>query len=245
MNKSLFFKTFCFAFAFMFVSFTAKAQMRESSIYVSGIFPVSEFNNSVELDPLGVFVPMNRDNVAMSAAVGLAATYRWGVWFNVGFGQLLPYGEVSFMWNASNRTVRDTYDDNQLNNVHQEIPKSPTYFNVPVQLGLKYRYDLTPMFRPFAELGIGYDLTFITPNGYRNNKPWYSYKPSGELCWSLGAGTYLEEFVSVGFYYMSLGRHKIDYTNRCKANLPDGEGNTYNPRKRSLGEIGIRVGFHF
>ena len=245
MNKKHSFRTLGLAVAMLLGGLTAQAQQPETSIYINGILPVSQFNDPVELAPLGTFVPMDRDNIAMGATVGLGATARWGMWFDVGFGQLLPFAEASFLWNASKRSVRDMYDENTHNNEVQEIPSAPVYFNVPILLGLKYRYPLTPMIRPFAEMSIGYDLLFISSNGYKKSGPWYSYKPSGELGWSIGAGTYLGEFVSVGLYYMGLGRHKIDYTNRCKANNPDPEIDNYNPVKRRIGELGIRVGFHF
>lgn len=249
MYKNNYFKSLTIVAAMIFAAFTGHAQQMETSVYINGIFPVAQFNNAVELMPTGEFVPMDRSNVATGATAGLAATARFGMWFNVGFGQLMPWGEVSFMWNSTKGSLRDIYDQNEYNVTVQSVPTTPTYFNIPIILGLKYRYDVTPIIRPFAELGIGYDALFITSNGYHNspeigNQKWYSYNPSGNLCWSVGAGTYLGEYVSVGLYYMGLGNHRIEYRKGVEASNPEAP-DYFIAQKRRLGELGIRVGFHF
>ena len=66
------------------------------------------------------------------------------------------------------------------------------------------------------------------------------YKPDGKLCWSVGAGTYLGEYVSVGLYYTGLGNHRIEYTRKVVS--PDQD---FSAQKRNIGELGLRVGFHF
>ena len=245
MRKNNYLKCLCVAVALLATSFGARAQQFETSVYLNGIFPVGQFAHAYEYNPLGTFVPMDRTTVATSASAGLAASARFGMWFDVGFGQLLPYAEVGFLWNATKGSIRDVYDANDLNDSAKAIPNTPTYFNVPITLGLKYRYDITPIVRPFAELGIGYDLMFITSNGYPKSSEikdmWYAYKPDGKLCWTIGAGTYLGEFVSVGFYYVGLGNHRIDYSGKATASL----GDDYAAQKRRVGQLGLRVGFHF
>ena len=248
MHKNNYLKGLCIAVAMLCAGFGARAQQQfETSVYLNGIFPVGQFANShiYETHPLGTFVPMDRTTVATSASAGLAGSARFGMWFDVGFGQLLPYVEAGFLWNSTKRAVRDVYDANDLNDSAKAIPNTPTYFNIPIMLGLKYRYDITPIIRPFVELGIGYDLMFITSNGYPKNSEikdmWYAYKPSGNLCWSIGAGTYFGEYVSVGLYYMGLGNHRITYSGKATASM----GDDFTAQKRSIGELGLRVGFHF
>ena len=234
--------------AMLAASFGANAQQYETSVYLNGIFPVGAFAHTYEYNPTGInsFVPMDLETVATSAAPGLALTGRFGAWFDVGFGQLLPYVEASFMWNSTKGSVRNVYDNNALNDSAKSVANTPTYFNIPLTVGLKYRYDITPIVRPFAELGIGYDLMFITANGYPKNSNikdmWYAYKPDGKLCWTAGVGTYLGEFVSVSFYYIGLGNHRIEYSS--KASIPDA-GEWIPPSRRYIGQLGLRVGFHF
>ena len=59
--------------------------------------------------------------------------------------------------------------------------------------------------------------------------------------WMGGLGTYLGEHVSATLFYMGLGSHRIEYT--AKSFKP--EGDDFNATKRSLGVLGLRVGFHF
>ena len=245
MRKSYSIKCLCVAVVMVFTGMGVRAQQFETSVYLNGIFPVGSFRQAYEYNPLGTFVPMNRSTVATSAAVGLAASGRFGMWFDVGFGQLLPYAEVGFLWNSTRSSIMDVYDSpNSLSDSAGVTPTALTYFNIPLQVGLKYRYDIPPIIRPFVEFGIGYDLISITGNGYRTSSNikdmWYTYKPDGKLCWSVGAGTYLGEFVSVGLYYMGLGNHRIEYTNK----VSNADDVVYNG-KRNVGQLGLRVGFHF
>lgn len=239
MTKTNYFKGLCLVTAMLCAAFGAHAQRFETSVYFNGLLPVREFNDKVVLDPLGTFAPMEITDVAKAASAGLGATGRFGVWFDVGVGQVLPFVEASFYWNASKSSIRDLYDENATS---AEIPVAPNYFNIPMQFGIKYRYDITPVVKPFFEMAIGYDALFISTNGYKKTADKrFAYIPDGTLCWSLGAGTYLGENVSLGFYYLGLGNHRIKYTSRTQSNL----GSDSVLEKRKLGEIGLRVGFHF
>lgn len=240
MNKHICIKSLCLALVLFCAGFSAKAQQTETSVFINATLPVGQFNDQVILlDDENNFAPMNRTNVAQAAAGGLGFTARFGMWFDVGVGQLQPFVEASFLWNNSRKYVRDSYDNNERNDAMQSYPTAPQYFNIPVMLGLKYRYDITADLRPFAELGIGYDLLIITKNGYPSER--YSYKMNGQLCWMGGLGTYLGEHVSASLFYMGLGSHRIEYTS--KSFKP--EGDDFNATKRSLGVLGLRVGFHF
>lgn len=222
----------------------AQGQEFVTSIYLNGVLPTGEFNDKVDIyhpiSPLSGDAYMDRLLIAKGASAGLGGTFRGGIWFDIGFGQLQPFAEASFLWNAVNKDIRSTYDKTYKN---EECPHAPAYFNLPMMLGLQYRYDLTNIIRPYAELGIGYDVLFISGNGYKENKPWYTYKPSGKLCWMLGAGTYLGDYVSVGIIYQNFGSHRIDYT--AKSSGREDGGTFDHTERRSLGEFGIRVGFHF
>jgi len=170
MRKSNYFKGLCVALGMAFAGFGAQAQEGlEFSGYFNGFLPVAEFNNPVNLSPLGSFVPINRNNIANGAATGIGATLRVGMWLDVGANHWLqPYGEGSFLWNSTKSKYRDVYDNNELNNTLKATPTVPNYFNIPILVGLKYRYDLTDIIRPFAEASIGFDMMFISSNGYDN-----------------------------------------------------------------------------
>lgn len=211
------------------------AQEVEYSVYFNGGLPMVDFNNKVSVTnpETKLFVPLTRDNIATGAMIGMGGNVRAGVWFDMGFGELMPFVDAGLLWNASNSTVREAYDDNQA--------KAPVYFNMPLMLGFKYRYDVSDIIRPFAEVGIGYDVLFITKS-YGIDDRWYRFKPSGAVCWEMGAGTYLGKFVSVGLYYLGLGSHRIEYTAKSTGRA---DGSTLPTERRSIGELALRIGFHF
>jgi hypothetical protein len=238
MSKISYIKSLCLGAIMLFAGISANAQQIETSVFINATLPVAQFNNPVNLEPFGSFVIMDRSQIGKGAAAGLGATARFGLWFDVGVGELQPYAEVGLLWNNSGSKIRKLYDNNA--DSLKNYPTAPQYLNVPIMLGLKYRYNLTPDLRPFAELAIGYDLLFITKNGYPSQT--YRYKATGELTWMAGIGTYLGEHVSVNLFYMGLGNHYIEYSKRS-AEAPE-ESFTERPSSR-LGAMGLRVGFHF
>jgi len=251
MSKSNYFKGLCVALAMVFAGLGAQAQQLELSGYFNGMLPVAEFNDDVTVMMGDQFTPINLSGIGKGASAGIGGSLRVGLWLDVGANNwLLPYFEGSFLWNSTKSKYRDVYDNNSLNAELKSTPSVPNYFNIPLLVGVKYRYDLTDIIRPFAEMSIGFDLLFISSNGYSgvtssegvSNYLHYSYKPSGALAWSMGAGTYLGQNVSVGLYYLNLGAHRIEYTSRS---YNDGDDVTYNVEKRHLGELALRVGFHF
>ena len=239
MSKSSYIKLLCLGLALMCAGYTAKAQQFETSVFLNGTLPAAQFNDNVNLKPFGDFLVLDRSQIGKGASAGLGATARFGLWFDVGIGELQPFAEVSFFWNNSGPSIRKEYDSNA--DTLNQYPTAPHYLNLPLMLGLKYRYKLMPDLQPFAELGIGYDFLFITKNGYPTAT--YYYKPSGGLAWMVGLGTYLGEHVSVSLNYTGLGNHLIEPT---KKSAPDPNEEKYTGRTRtSLGTLGLRVGFHF
>ena len=237
MNKKLSIRLLWVVAILLVAASPLRAQEAEYSVYYNGLLPVNQFNNSVELsdgDPMtDDFIPMNRENLAMGAMAGMGGTLRAGIWFDLGFGELMPFAEAGLCWNATKSSIRDTYDDNSA--------KAPVYFNVPLMIGFKYRYDINDIVRPFLEVGIGYDVLFVTKS-YGVDNRWYKIKPSGAVCWEIGGGTYLGKNVSVGLHYLGLGRHRMEYRSTSTGRE---DGSTMPTIKRSIGELALRIGFHF
>lgn len=246
MVKSNFFKALGLAAVLLLSSISAKAQHAETSFYFNGFLPTAEFNNPSGVVTDNGFRPMDRYNVATDAAAGIGLSARFGLWCDIGYGQLQPFAEVSILWNATRRSVGDVYDNNELNVLYQTYPITPHYFNIPASLGLKYRYDITPILKPFAEFSLGFDAMFISRNGYDEvPSMWYAYRPSANFAWTVGAGSYLGDNVSVGLYYLGLGYHRIDYTGRTKEAMSAVDPTPHQIVKRNIGELAVRIGFHF
>lgn len=250
MTKNNRFKGLCAAAVMAVAGLGAQAQELEFSGYFNGLFPVAEFNNTVNVLPQGDFKPIDRTAIAQSASAGIGGSLRVGLWLDIGANhRLLPFAEASLFWNATQSKVRDIYDNNALNQELKATPRIPHYFNIPLQAGLKYRYYLTDIIRPFAEASIGVDVMFVSGNGYRNisynnikNFHHYSYKPSGAMSWTVGLGSYLGSNVTAGIYYIDLGSHRMEYTSRS---YKGDNSASFTVEKRHIGEIAIRIGFHF
>lgn len=239
MNKKQNIKALCIAAAMLLSGFCAHAQEMEVSAYFNGVVPVGQFASKVTgLNPdafdRSQFTPMNRENIATGAAAGLGFTLRGGFWFDMGFGELMPYIEGTFLWNSLKSSVRQAYD--------AASAKYPAYFNIPLYLGFKYRYDINDIIRPFAEIGFGYDFLIITRSA-QQDELWYRFKPSAALGWQFGLGTYLGRNVSVGLYYLGLGTHKIAYSEKSRGRSDDNYANITS--SRFIGDLGLRIGFHF
>lgn len=236
MNKNHYFKSLCVAAAFLVAGFGVRAQESETSVYINGMLPTAAFNDAINFEFPNQL--MNREQAATGATAGLGITARYGLWFDLGVGQLEPFAEASFLWNSVKGSVRDHYDN--IFSPANVRAKAPAYFNLPIMLGIKYRYDLNATIRPYAEVALGCDFLFISGNGLKDGV-WYKYKPTGNLCWMVGLGSYIGEFVSVGLFYEGLGGHLIDYTRKTA----DVVGPINTTVKRNIGEFGIRLGFHF
>ena len=75
MRKSNHFKGLVIATALLFAGFGVRAQQLETSVFLNGILPVAQFNNEVNLEPLGTFEPMTSENIAKGAA-GLSILFE-------------------------------------------------------------------------------------------------------------------------------------------------------------------------
>lgn len=251
MNKRNYFKSLCLGVAFAAVAMAGNAQEIEHSVLLHGTLPTGQFNDVVHFDKVGTpqFLPMDRQDIGKEASAGLGASYRAGFIFDTGIGDIEPFAELGFMWNRVSRDTRDAYDGSSKAAV---TCKKPNYFNVPLYLGLKYRYPLTDMIRPFIEGGVGFDLFFISASGWKDAKPYYRYNARGAMAWQIGLGTYLGEWVSVSMHYQGLGKHVIKYNDKSTISdrdlAIDPQGNAYYldySESRSLGLLALSIGFHF
>lgn len=240
MHKSNFFKPLVAASLLMLSAMTAFAQVNHS-FYLMGTAPTGESNSSIYIkDPSGLTMsPMGREDIGKGSAVGLGFNYRASYTFDIGYGEVMPFADVEFFWNRIKGSYRDEYDKARCTDPH--------YFNVPIMIGLQYSYDITTLLKPYAELGIGYDLFFATAEGWKSDaaKPYFAYKIKGALAWQFGVGTYLGPHVSVGLTYYGLGKHMIDYkTSKCHYADACEFINQNKTESRNVGLFALKVGFH-
>ena len=219
----------------LFATFaTAGHAQLTQSFYLNGTLPTGQFNDKITLNE--TLPVMGRDQIGQNANVGLGATYRIGYRFDIGYGEVTPFAEGSFYWNRIKGSSRDAYDNQRSTDPH--------YFNIPISIGINYRYPVTNLITPYAEIAMGYDFFSITGEGWKDKTgfPYYRYNAGNSLCWQIGAGTHLGDYVSVGLTYYGLGKHMIDYNTKHSQGLGlDPNATTVH---RRIGLLAIRIGFH-
>ncbi|MBP5516851.1 MAG: hypothetical protein J6X86_07885 [Bacteroidales bacterium] len=236
MRKSNIFKSLCIFALFVFAGFSAKAQLThlEQSIYLNFNLPMAQFNDDASYSNGNI--PMTRYDIGKEAVAGVGIGYRVSYRFDVGFGEVSPYLNADFQWNRVNSDLRDEYLDAD--------GKIPNYFNLPVFVGVNYRYQLTDVFTPFAEFGIGPDFLLVTKETVPLTNIDLRYKLSCNVAWQIGAGCFFGEHVSAGIHYSGFGKHTIKYTDGTTDTDPVSLADT-KTQKRNLGLLSLRIGFHF
>ena len=242
--KSNFIKVLCLAALMLTFGTDSQAQFRHfrQSIYLNGVLPTGDFGSAVSANPVtGTQVPLTFINAGKGAMVGFGAGYRVSYRFDIGMGEVAPYVSGDLFWNMLNGDLRNDYLQGKMT--------APTYFNIPIMAGISYNYDeLNTNFPliPFGEFGVGADIMMVTREGSSGN--YFAYKPSTTVCWMLGAGVYLGNYVSVGAYYYGLGKHVISYMNKTYDSFSNFEKLSVDAGTiptRTVGELALRIGFHF
>lgn len=225
MNKNNIFKALCISAALLFGAHSAQAQI-EQSVYLNGSIPTAQFNDPVAVN-MTLNQPMTKAQYGQAASVGIGLGYRVGYVFDIGFGYVTPFLNADLQWNQIKSSVRDEFTSARC-----DIPQ---YFNIPIMLGVNYRYELTDVFTLFGEFGLGDDIFIGTQEGWTNIL--YKYKTSSAMAWEIGAGSFFGDHVSLGIHYYGLGKHSIDYSNHDNSADP--------VVTRKMGSLALRIGFHF
>ncbi|MBP5189477.1 MAG: outer membrane beta-barrel protein [Bacteroidales bacterium] len=231
--------------AFVMGGFAANAQLThlEQSIYLNFNLPTGQFNDDVNINAVNENIPMTRFNAGKSAVFGFGLGYRVSYRFDVGFGEVSPYIHGDFQWNRIQSDLREAY-------MNADNGSCPNYFNVPVYVGVNYRYQLDDIFTPFAEFGIGPDFFFITKeqgNSTAAGTFKMRYMATTNVAFQLGLGCYFGQHVSASLHYNGYGKHAIQYSSSPEMNpvLAAADASTPATQTRSVGMLSLRIGFHF
>lgn len=240
MNRNV--KVLCLTVIMALVGSAANAQFRQS-IFLNGALPTGQFASKVSNDRglITGTVPLYREEIGKAATPGFGLGYRASYRFDVGMGEVAPFVQADVFWNFINSEWADKYI--------QAKSKAPNYFNIPVMVGVSYLYDeLWNDITPYAEFGVGGDLFIIGREKSDMFLHTYSYKPTVALSWMIGAGAYFGRHVSAGLYYYGLGKHVISYTNKTYDSFSSFEKLSVDAGTiptRTVGELALRIGFHF
>ncbi len=245
-------KVMCLTAVMALVGTTAQAQFRQS-IFLNGALPTGQFASKVNTDRVNLAgititdatVPLFREEVGKAATPGFGLGYRASYRFDVGMGEVAPFAQADVFWNF----IKSEWSDKYI----QAKGKSPNYFNIPVMVGVSYLYDeLWNDITPYAEFGVGADMFIIgsekVVSALDNRTYTYSYKPTVALSWMFGLGAYFGRHVSAGVYYYGLGKHVVSYTTKTYNSFDDVTKTFIDKGSvptRTVGELALRIGFHF
>ena len=158
---------------------------------------------------------LGKDQIGTAAGLGFGGGIRAGLPFDIGMGYVVPFVSV------------------------------PNYWNIPLMIGVQYRYPLADMgmeyLTPYGEFGLGYDFFMISGEGNKTHQ-YNTYKVKGAMAWQLGLGAFLGNHVSLGIHYYGLGTHTVKYG---KCDPVDMLAAHPENKLRTIGEWALRFGFHF
>lgn len=238
-------KVLCLTAMMAIMGSAANAQFRQS-IFLNGSLPTGQFSSKVTADRglLSGTVPLYREEIAKASTAGFGLGYRASYRFDVGMGEVAPFVQADVFWNF----IKSEWSDKYI----QAKGKAPNYFNIPVMAGVSYLYDeLWNDITPYAEFGVGADLFIIGSEKVvaLDNKTYtFSYKPTVALSWMFGVGAYFGRHVSAGVYYYGLGKHVVSYTDKTYKNFSETDKIIIDKGTvptRTVGELALRIGFHF
>lgn len=236
--KSNIIKVFCLAALMFGIGSSVNAQFRQS-VFLNGGIPTGQFAKAVNDNH--TTVPLYHTDIAKAATPGFGLGYRVSYRFDVGVGEVAPFANVDLFWNFMGDGWSDTYI--------QAHSSAPNYFNIPLVLGVSYFYDeLWNDITPYGEFGVGADLFIIGSEKSEYFVHKYAYKPTISMAWMIGAGAYFGRHVSAGIYYYGLGKHTIEYTSKTVSDFTTVEQVAYegsDVETRTLGQLALRIGFHF
>lgn len=220
----------------MAVGMKASAQL-ERSLYLNLGVPIGEFHEK-NINPYDLF-PMGKTYMGNNAVMGFGVGARVAYFFDIGFGELAPFAGADMLWNPISKDLRKQYMD-------EDNCKYPKYWNIPIMVGVNYRYAIDRIVKPFLEFGVGCDIFSVTSEGFHNvnGKQEYKYTPTTTVAWQIGGGTYLGDYVSVGINYYHLGLHVIDYRDNSDRPLTAAVG-VEKTKYVQMGMTMFRIGFHF
>jgi hypothetical protein len=214
------------------------------SIHFGGAFPVGNFGNEVGLvfDPHYWRMVPNFDN-GFSAGPG----------FNIGIKGKIPltvnglgiFISGDFIYNGVKGTLKNDYDDEQakIERDGGSFTRS-RYINVPILMGINYKYRVNQNFGIWVEGGLGTNFRKITATKIDYGNYTETAKAPVRICFAgqVGAGIMVNDLFSIGLHYYGLGSAKLEikYENDRGYSWTDTTARSY-----SQGCFMVRLGFHF
>lgn len=177
--------------------------------------------------------------------------------FSVGIKNVFPIAETNWglflsadlIYNGSDYEYDYEYDD----------CKTPSIMNIPVLLGVNYKYNINPKTAFWTEFGIGPNFRIISPmeimfNDYDYEVGLYNVNDKMEfdtavsIACQFGAGFMINDKFSAGLHYYSTGKVKVNAENIITLSAPGYipySESSQRSAKIAANVFMIRLGYHF
>ncbi|MBQ4398484.1 MAG: outer membrane beta-barrel protein [Bacteroidales bacterium] len=245
--------------AMMVIGGQAMAQTR-GAMFLGASFPMSDFG---EFDGFNEFALTQYDESDAGAGIGFNVGLKW--YFNVGVEGLGIMLSADGFYNGPNSDLKTAYRNDNLwydgwaDIENFSFSSTPKYINVPVMLGINYRYYLNPNFGIYVEAGAGGNLGLITEMEtsfdsrvsaiHGKYKVTTNYDKAFSFAYQAGAGIEVAKNLVVGCSFYHLGSRQVEGNRTMK--MVDGNAGPYNESEYlKFGKITPimvlgRIGFSF
>lgn len=219
---------------------------------------------------LGTAIPLHDFSDMVTAGVDVGFKYQYT--FKV--KGLSAFASVDALWNIQNSDTKDNYKSMRESLAYSydldgknyiETYNDPTYFNIPILVGVNYCFNFSDKIGVWAEAGIGYNLEIRTKLYYLGEtqtekairEDWHhykyteKYKPASAFAYMTGIGMKFKKY-TLGIRYIGIGKHGMNYYryeeykkyyNSNKGSFK--EAKTLNVDKYSSGALNISLGVCF
>ena len=215
------------------------------SIHFGGAFPVGDFGEETH-------AYIYYDEVLVDFDRGFSASPG----FNIGIKGKIPlpvnglgiFISGDFIFNGVKGTLKEDYDE--LQEIIEDYGGSftrPRYINVPLLVGINYKYSVNQHFGVWAETGVGANLRMITAMKAELDGSTATIKFPIRPCvaFQIGGGIMINDLFSVGLHYYALGSSKMKMKYEYKDDWGS-DSDTYTTTKSySQACFMLRLGFHF
>jgi len=160
--------------------------------------------------------------------------------FNIGIKGKIPLQVDGLGIFISGDFIFNPYNGLDLYNA---LDVKPKYINVPLLVGLNYKYSFSPMFGMWCEGGLGANFRKVSAIKYGNRE--YVFDLLTSFAGQVGGGVMIKDFFSIGLHYYGLGatEAKGEY---IYTYYNDSYTQSFSfPKKYTQNCLVLRLGLHF
>ena len=197
------------------------------TLKLGGAFPMGDFADAkvtnTEPQRWGLFTKHTEGGAGTGFNLGVE--WKFAIPSVKGLGVALSFDGF---YNGLNEDLNDMFED-MLDEMDDEFDDysmtTPSYINVPVMVGVNYKYDINNMVGLYAAAGMGLNMRFVTPmrfdyeyHDYDYDGDRYTVTTENTIKWDMAASfafrltagvTFAQKYsIEIGYYNLGAGKVK-------------------------------------